>query len=69
MRLTWATFKKLGFILKTKRYPQIVKIRFLDQCAFPVFTYGAQLRTLTKDNMDKTAKAHRTMRDKCCIYR
>lgn len=61
VRLAWAAFGKLSFVLKNKKYPQYLKTRIFNQCILPVLTYGSQVWTLTKANIDKIAKAQRSM--------
>ncbi|CAG9828956.1 unnamed protein product [Diabrotica balteata] len=40
VRLAWAAFSKLRYILKNKRYPQHLKTKVYNQCVLPVLTYG-----------------------------
>ena len=61
IRLAWVAFGKLSFILRNKKYPQYLKTRVYDQCVLPVLTYGSQVWTFTKANMDKIAKTQRSM--------
>ena len=61
IRLSWAAFGKLSFILKNKKYPQYLKSKIFNQRILPVMPYGAQVWTLTKSNMDRIAIAQRSM--------
>ncbi|CAG9835439.1 unnamed protein product [Diabrotica balteata] len=61
VRLAWAAFGKLSYILKNKRYPQHLKTKVYNQCVLPVLTYGSQTWTFTKANMDKIIKTQRAM--------
>ncbi|CAG9830638.1 unnamed protein product, partial [Diabrotica balteata] len=61
VRLAFAAFYKLTYILKNKRYPQHFKTNVYNQCVLPVLTYGCQTWTFTKANMDKIIKTQRAM--------
>lgn len=61
IRLAWAGFGKLSFVLKNPKLPQYQKSRVFNQCILPVLTYGCQTWTLTKVNVDKLAKTQRSM--------
>lgn len=61
IRLAWAGFGKLSWILKSSKIQQYLKTRIYDQCILPILTYGSQTWTLTKANMDKITKTQRAM--------
>jgi hypothetical protein len=61
IRLAWAAFGKLRWVLKNTKIQQYLKTRVFDQCILPVLTYGSQTWTLTKANMDKIEKTQRKM--------
>jgi hypothetical protein len=61
VRLGWAAFKKLDYILKNKKIPQNLKTKVFDQCILPVLTYGCQTWTLTKEIVNKLHVTQRAM--------
>ncbi|CAG9826203.1 unnamed protein product [Diabrotica balteata] len=61
IRLAWAGFGKLSWILKSTKIKQYLKTRIYDQCILAILTYGSQTGTLTKSNIDKIVKAQRAM--------
>lgn len=60
-RLAWAAFGKLSYILKNEKIPLYMRRRIFDQCILPVLTYGVQVWTFTKHNIDRLAKTQRSM--------
>lgn len=61
VRLAWAGFGKLKWVLKNQKIQQYLKTRVFDQCILPILTYACQTWTLTKANMDKIVKTQRAM--------
>lgn len=60
VRLSWAAFGKLSYVLKSK-IPINLKRKVFDTCILPVMTYGAETLTLTVKSAEKLRVAQRAM--------
>lgn len=61
IRLGWAAFGKLSYIIKNQNIPLELRSKVYNQFILPVLTYGAQTWALTKANVDKCVKTQRAM--------
>lgn len=60
IKLGWAAFGKLSYILKSS-IPNCLKCKVFNTCVLPVLTYGIQTMTLTKQSMLKLQVTQRSM--------
>lgn len=56
----WVAFGKLNTTFRSQ-IPNSLKKKVFDQCVLPVFTYGAETLTLTKQSVNKLRVAQRKM--------
>ena len=61
IKLSWAAFGKLRGILENKNLAQHQNTRVFDMCLLPAMTYGSQMWTMTKRNMDRLIRTQRAM--------
>ncbi|MCH9657352.1 reverse transcriptase family protein [archaeon] len=60
IRLGWAAFGKLSYILKSN-LPQCLKTKVFNQCILPIMTYGAETWNLSKEMERKIRAAQHNM--------
>lgn len=61
IKLTWAAFGKLSFILKDKNIPMHLKRKTYDSCILPVATYGLETMAITRKTAEELRVAQRAM--------
>lgn len=59
--LSWAAFRKLSYILKSKTVPINLKRKVYEACVLPVTTYGLETVTMTKKSAEQLRVTQRSM--------